>query len=73
MKQLTATTQLGWSDLLSGGIEVYQAQGDHETYIREHVRAVAQQLILVRVQVETNNPRPCGNAAQALRVGGQFG
>ena len=30
-------------------------------------------LILVRVQVETNYPRPCGNAAQALRVGGQFG
>jgi hypothetical protein len=30
-------------------------------------------LILVRVQIETNNPRPCGNAAQALIVGGQFG
>jgi len=29
--------------------------------------------ILVRVQVETNDPRPCGNAAQALIVGGQLG
>ncbi len=34
---------------------------------------VPEPLILVRVQIETNDPRPCGNAAQALIVGGQFG
>jgi len=35
---------LGWADLVLGGIEVYQARGDHETYIRDHVQAVAGQL-----------------------------
>jgi hypothetical protein len=35
---------LGWADLVSGGVDVYRAVGDHETYIRTHVDVVAQQL-----------------------------
>jgi amino acid adenylation domain-containing protein len=35
---------LGWASLVSEGIEVYKARGDHEAYIRDHVQAVAKQL-----------------------------
>jgi hypothetical protein len=35
---------LGWSSLVRGKIDVHIAQGDHDTYIREHVRAAAKQL-----------------------------
>jgi hypothetical protein len=35
---------LGWADLVSGGIEVHRAVGDHESYIREYVQWVAEQL-----------------------------
>ena len=42
-------------------------------YAGEPTAQLSATVILDRVQVETNDPRPCGNAAQALRVGGQFG
>ena len=35
---------LGWSSVVSGKIDVYEARGDHDAYIREYVRAVAKQL-----------------------------
>jgi len=45
---------LGWSDLVSEGIEIYKSRGDHESYIREHVQAVAEQLesILAKSEIE---------------------
>jgi len=35
---------LGWSSLATGGIDIYRVQGDHESYIRDYVQAVALQL-----------------------------
>jgi len=35
---------LGWSGLVSGGIEVHQIPGDHEAYIRRNVKAAAMEL-----------------------------
>ncbi|HEY2917984.1 MAG TPA: amino acid adenylation domain-containing protein, partial [Candidatus Binatia bacterium] len=34
----------GWADLVTGEIQPYKARGDHESYIRDHVHAVARQL-----------------------------
>ncbi|MGH7844015.1 MAG: non-ribosomal peptide synthetase, partial [Candidatus Binatia bacterium] len=35
---------LGWAKLARGGMEVHKVPGDHDTYIREHVREMAAQL-----------------------------
>jgi thioesterase domain-containing protein len=44
-KSYSQNPTMGWSNhLIAGGIEISIARGDHWTYIREHVQAVAKQL-----------------------------
>jgi amino acid adenylation domain-containing protein len=56
---------LGWSDLVSEGIEIYKARGDHESYIREHVQAVAEQLESILAKSGIDPPGHVGNQAIA--------
>jgi hypothetical protein len=35
---------LGWSNLVTGGMDIRKVQGDHHSYIRDHVQTVALQL-----------------------------
>ena len=35
---------LGWRDFVSGGIEVCEVTGDHNTYIRDNVQSTATRL-----------------------------
>jgi len=52
---------LGWSDLVSEGIEIYRARGDHESYIREQVEAVAEQLESILAKSEIDPLGAAGN------------
>ena len=63
---------LGWSNLVSEGIEIYKARGDHESYIREHVQAVAEQLESILAKSEIDPPGRVGNKSipqDAIRKG----
>jgi len=35
---------LGWGQLALKGLEIHKVPGDHDTYIREHIKATAQKL-----------------------------
>jgi hypothetical protein len=50
---------LGWSGFAAGGIRVYKAVGDHESYIREHVHALGKQFrtILIGAEQESSELR----------------
>jgi amino acid adenylation domain-containing protein len=36
-----ADPQIGWTDVVRGAVHVHRVQGDHESYIRDHVRSSA--------------------------------
>ena len=58
---------------VESGFQPHALNVSGRSYFPSSIYEAVGLLILDRVQVETNDPRPCGNAAQALIVGGQFG
>ncbi len=58
---------LGWANLVSGEIEVYKAQGNHDEYIRDHVEAVGKLLKDCLDKAERRNVQ-----SSASPAGGNF-